>query len=132
MLKVLSFLFINSLYLKQIFFQENDQLFNENINAISMDVYTFGYLMTTQKSNTPIKKTNFYNRIEKRNEINKQLNESVREIIHFTDSKNFMNNWIDLHDLIIDKVDHYLDERNIWSDALEDELLSFMSSFSNE
>ena len=73
-----------------------------------MDVYTFGYLMTTQKSNTPIKKTNFYNRIEKRNEINKQLNESVREIIHFTDSKNFMNNWIDLHDLIIDKVDHYL------------------------
>ena len=72
-----------------------------------MDVYTFGYLMTTQNSNTLFKETDFYNRLKKRNEINKQLNESVREIIHFTDSKNFMNNWIDLHDLIIDKVDHY-------------------------
>ena len=80
-----------------------------------MDVYTFGYLMTTRKIGTPFKKTEFYKRLEKRNEINKQLNESVRAIIHCTNykySKFYWRNCLkDVHDLILDKVHHYIAEK---------------------
>ena len=92
--------------------------------------------MTTQKSNTPFKKTDFYKRLKKRNEINKQLNESVRTIIHCDNSKYTKWYWRnclkDLHDLILDKVHHYIAEKDIWSDALEDEILvEFTTRFPN-
>ena len=95
-----------------------------------MDVYTFGYLMTTQKSNTPYKKTDFYKRLDKKNRINKRLNESIRRIIHC--SKGFNRNRLKhVHDDILHKVRHYLAEWHIWSDSLEDKLEEFTTRFSN-
>ena len=87
--------------------------------------------MTTQKSNTPYKKTDFYKRLNKRNRINKRLNGSIRNIIHgwsfFTAKKRLKH----IHDDILDKVRHYLAEWDIWSDSLEDKIEEFTTRFSN-